>query len=88
MTEVLKKLELLRKEKYEQLDIKPIVRSNNSIKLKEIRITGAKSSRIFYVLILEPEKEFIILDVVKKKKDRLDSSYFETLEALAASLIE
>lgn len=78
--EIISKIELLESNKLEQLNIDSIKRKKGKHKIMEVIIYYPQNYRVFFVYIVERENEILLVDGKKKKKQKLSSDYFNSLD--------
>lgn len=78
--EIIKHVELLEKDKLEQLNLDYIKRSKPKYKIMEIIIKSPQSYRVFYVYLTISGTDILLVDGRRKKVDRFSSDYFKELD--------
>ena len=78
VAEIKKKIDILKQEQYELLDIKTIT-GKRKYKIKEIRLKYPTECRVFFHIIVMDDK-IIIAGVEKKKVNKFPEAYWKNLE--------
>jgi mRNA-degrading endonuclease RelE of RelBE toxin-antitoxin system len=78
VAEIIKKIEILKQEQYELLDIKTIT-GKRKYKIQEIRLKYPTECRVFFHIIIVDDK-IIIAGVEKKKVNKFPETYWKNLE--------